>query len=152
MLVTQLTEIVGMSIRPVQLIQVDIVGLQPLQAGIHRGQQIGAVKVRFAIADIGHAIAGGGGFAGNDPVATPAKTLQVVADNPLGRPVGVGPRRHRVHLGGVDKVDACSLGTADLFEAFGFAVLFSPGHAAQRQSTDLQMTGTERAIKHGELL
>ncbi|MNN36865.1 hypothetical protein D3C81_1507790 [compost metagenome] len=135
-----------------QLVEVDVVGVQTLEAALHRSDQVGAVVVRTATADVVDAVARRRRLAGDDPLVAPAVTLQVVADDGFGGTTGLGLRRHRVHLGGVDEVDAGRLGAADLLEAFGFAVLLAPGHAAERQRADLDVGSAERAVNHRELL
>jgi hypothetical protein len=108
-LVAQLAEEVGAALGPVQLVQVDAVGLQALEACIQRGDDVLAVVLELAVADVADAVAGAGDLAGQHPVVAVA-VGEPVADDAFGGGVGFRARRHRVHLGGVDEVDAGGLG------------------------------------------
>ena len=77
-------------------------------------------------------VAGGAGdFAGQHHIIALAACFEPAADIALGGGVGLGIGRHRVHFGGVDKIDAVREGVIQLLMGFGFAVLLAPSHAAQ---------------------
>ncbi|KAF1003484.1 MAG: hypothetical protein GAK36_00245 [Pseudomonas sp.] len=150
--IAQLAEEVGAAFRPVQLVQVHPIGAQALEAGIQGGHDVLAVQARLAVADMRDAIATGGDLGGQDPVLPVFALGEPVADDGFGAGVGFGARRYRVHLCGVDEIDAGSTGEVDLGEGFGFAVLLAPGHAAKAQGADLQVGAAERTIFHADLL
>ncbi len=52
--VTEHAEEVGLAIRPVQLVQVRVIGVQTLEAGFQRRSDVFAVEARIAIADVIH--------------------------------------------------------------------------------------------------
>jgi hypothetical protein len=89
-LVAQLAEEVGAALRPVQLVQVDAVGLQALEAGIQRGDDVLAVVLELAVADVVDAVAGAGDLAGQHPVVAVAAAFEPVADDAFGGGVGFG--------------------------------------------------------------
>lgn len=138
-LVVELAEEVGRALGPVQLVQVDPVGLQALEAGIQGGDDVLAIEFQLAVADMADAVAGAGDLAGQNPVSAVAALLEIAADDLLGLAVGFGARRHRVHLGGIYEVDAAGLGSFDLSMAFALAVLLAPGHGAQAQCADIEI-------------
>ncbi|MNP13392.1 hypothetical protein D3C76_1056710 [compost metagenome] len=151
-LVSQLAEEVGAALRPVQLVEVDPVGLQPLQAGVEGGDDVLAVVLQLAVADMADAVAGAGDLAGEDPVVAIAVLAEPVADDLFGARIGFRAGRYRVHLGGVDEVDAGCPGALDLREGFRLAVLFAPGHGSQAERTHLDVGLAERTVLHAKLL
>ena len=150
--IAELAEEVGAALRPVQLVEVDPVGLQALEAIVQRRDYVLAIVLELAAADVVDAVAGAGDLARQHPVGAVATGLEVVADDAFGGAVGVAARRDRVHLGGIEEVDAAGLGAVDLGETLGLAVLFAPGHAAQAQGADLQIAAAQLAIFHVLLL
>ncbi|CAH0314002.1 hypothetical protein SRABI70_04823 [Pseudomonas sp. Bi70] len=151
-LVAELAEEIGRALRPVQLVEVDPVGLQALEAGVQGGDDVLAVVLELAVADMGDAIAGAGDLAGQNPVGAVTVLLEVLADDLLGLAVGLGARRHRVHLGGVDEIDAMGLGALYLCERFASVVLLAPGHGAQAQGADIEIGSAELAVFHWSVL
>ena len=150
--IAELAEEVGRALGPVQLIQIDPVGLQAFQAGIQGRDYVGAIELQVATADMVDAVAGAGDLARQNPVCAVATLPEVAADDLFGAAVGLGARRYRVHLGGVDEVDAAGLGTLDLSMAFALAVLLAPGHAAQADGADLEVGATQLTVFHDGLL
>ena len=71
MLVTQAAKVVGGALRPVQLIKVDDIGLQALEAAFHGPLQAVAVESRAA-AYMLYIVAGTGGLGGQDHLVTVA--------------------------------------------------------------------------------
>src|SRR5262249_52284467 len=117
------------SLRPVDLVEIDVIDPQPGEARIDR---------------LGDHIAGEIGAAAPNPIAG-SGTGDLAGDDetvarPLGEPVAEigfrtalrpGVRRHRVHLGGVYEVDALGDRVVELRVRLGFAVLLAPGHGAE---------------------
>jgi hypothetical protein len=137
-LVAELAEKVSLAIRPVQLVQVQIIGVQALEAGLQRNGDVGAVQTRVAVANMLHA-AWADHFTGQHPILTITVLLEVLADNAFSLGVGFCTRWHGVHFGGVDKVDPALLGQLNLRERFFLSILLTPGHGAQRDGADVDI-------------
>ena len=84
-LVAQLAEEVGTAFRPVQLVEVDPVGLQALEAGVQGFDDVLAVVAQVTVADVIDGVAGASDLAGEDPVGTVATALEVITDVALDR-------------------------------------------------------------------
>ena len=84
MLVAQFAEEVGAALGPMQLVQVDAIGVQALQAVLQRSDDMLAVVLELAVADMADAVAGTCDFAREDPVVAIAMTAEPVADDALG--------------------------------------------------------------------
>lgn len=151
-LVAQLAEKVGAAFRPVQLVEVDPVGLQALEARVQGFGDVLAVVLEAAIADVVDGVAGAGDLAGEDLVGTVAAAFEVITDVALGGGVGVGLGRHRVHFRGVEEVDPRGLGPFDLCEGLCLAVLLAPGHGAQGYRAHVQIGSAQLSIVHRVLL
>ncbi|MCY1355010.1 hypothetical protein D9M68_818170 [compost metagenome] len=135
-----------------QLVEVDPVGLQALEAGVQRGGDVLAVVLEIAAADMADAIAGAGHLARQDPVGAIATFGEPVADDAFGGAVGLRPRWYGIHLRGVHEVDPVGLGALDLGESLGFGVLLAPGHGAQAKAADLEVGAAQLAVFHRCLL
>ncbi|MNZ80255.1 hypothetical protein D3C78_988850 [compost metagenome] len=151
MLVAELAEEVGAALRPVQLVKVDPVGLQALQAGVQGGDDMLAVVLELAVADVADAVARPGDLAGEYPVGAVAALAEPVADDLLGARIGFRARWHWVHLRGIDEVDPGGLGAFDLGEGVCLAVLFTPGHGSQAERADVDVGAAERTVLHVDL-
>jgi hypothetical protein len=92
-----------------------------------------------------------GHLGGDDQLVTSAAGLQPGADVRLGAALGFAPRRHRVHLGGVDEVDAAVDGKVELGVGVGFAVLLAERHGAQAQAADRDAGSAQNGGLHGSL-
>ncbi|MNN46183.1 hypothetical protein D3C81_1605530 [compost metagenome] len=147
-LVTQLAEEVGAALGPVQLVEVDPVGLQALEAVVQGGDDVLAVVLEQAVANMVDAVAGPGHLAGQDPLGTVAALAEPVADHALGGGVGFRAGRDGIHLGSIDEIDPGGLGPFDLGEGLGLVVLLAPGHAAQAQGADVEIGSAQLAIVH----
>ncbi len=131
-----------------QLVQVDVVELQPLQAGVDLVHQVVArlpagVDRRFV-----HDACGLGGY--DDLVARQAETL----DGLTGERFRLA---QRIHIGGIDKVHP---GLERLFHQGGGGVLpqaahhlpetlAAEGHGAQAQLGNIQAGAAQQTIAHG---
>ncbi len=147
-LVAQLAEEVGAAFRPVQLVEVDAIGLQAPQALFQCRDDVLPVVPELTVADMADAIAGAGHLAGQYPVVPIALAGEPVTDDALGSGIGFRPRGYRIHLGGIDEVDARGLGPGNLFECLGLIVLLAPGHGAQTQRADLEVGATQLTVVH----
>jgi hypothetical protein len=72
-----------------------------------------------------------------------------VADDGLGGAEGFGARRHRIHLGRVDEVDAALQRAVRMAWATGFVHLFTKGHGAQADGGDVKAALAELDRVHG---
>ena len=70
------------------------------------------------------------------------------AEDRLRAALRFGPGRNRVHLGGVDEVDALRDGVVELRVRVGFAVLLPPGHRAETEFGNGQRRAGKRAVFH----
>nr|GFD01496.1 hypothetical protein [Tanacetum cinerariifolium] len=82
--VAQLAEEVGAAFRPMQLIQVQVVGLQAFQAGVDGGNDMVAVEFQLAVTNVVDAVAGACDLAGENPVGAVAVLFEPVTDDGLG--------------------------------------------------------------------
>ena len=133
----KLAEVVGGARRPVDLVQVDVVGLEPGQRGIAGSQHAGAIELGPA-AHVIH-LPRPGDLGRQHDVLPLAGLGEPGADDLFGAAVGFSLRRHRIHLGGVEEVDALAHRVIHLLVAFGLAVLLAPGHGAEADCGNLQI-------------
>lgn len=118
---------------PVNLVKVQVIGLQEAQRAFDGLCDVSRVESRMAAvrAQI-RPVAWTRNLGGqHDPVA-PTPRLEPAADDPFGRPLRFGARRDRITLGGVDQGDAEIDGAVQLGVALGLGVLFAPDHGAKR--------------------
>ena len=117
------------AVRPVDLVEVEIVRLQAPQAGIDCLLDRLPVD-RPAIADMRTAAAGD--LACEHDVLALAGLLQPAADELFGTAVGLGAhRRGRVKLGGVEEIDPGLQRMIHLLMRLGLGVLRPPGHRSE---------------------
>jgi len=143
-------EVAG-AIGPMQLVQVQVVGVQPAQAPFQSGDDVLAVVVRQAIADVCLAtgVAGrAGDLAGQDEPVAVATGFDPVAEVALGGGPGFSAGRRGVHLGGVDEIDPGGDGGVQLLVGVLFGVLVAPGHGAEAEQADLEVGVAECAVAH----
>ncbi len=127
----------------VHLVEVDVVGPEPPQARLARGDQVVAREPRV-VRPVAHRHT----RLGRDQRAI-APPLQGLADDLLGQPA-------RVHVGGVDEVDTAVEAEVDLAGRArdvgradgGEVVAAAEGHRAERERGDSQAGRTELAIFH----
>src|SRR5690606_35965069 len=117
-LVAELAEEVGVPVRPVQLIEIDMLGLQALQAAFQRSGDVLAGEPGGAVTDVLHVAVRAGDLAGQHPLDAIATLAKVLADDALTGTLGFRPRRYRVHLRAVDEVAARVARTVDLGKGF----------------------------------
>jgi hypothetical protein len=152
MLIAQLTEVVGRSLWPMQLIQIDPVGLQAFEAVVQGRNNVCTVMLELAVTNVANAIAGASNFAGQHPVGAITALFEVLTDDLFSLAVSLGARWHRVHFSSVDEVDAIRLSTCNLCHTLAGRILLAPGHGAQAQAADLDVAAAELAVIHCKLL
>src|SRR5690606_18334892 len=119
----------------------DVVGLQTTQAAVEGFGDVLRVVLGRAAADVagvvGLALASDD-LGGEDEVGAAGGVLfEPGADVGLGATLRLGARRHGIHLGDVDQVDAVRDRIIELLVGFGFGVLLAPGHGAESEEADL---------------
>ncbi|CFW18986.1 Uncharacterised protein [Bordetella pertussis] len=150
--VGQLAESIGGAIGPVQLVEVQVIGLQALEAGVQRLCQVLAVEKGLAVADMAGALGVAhrtSRLAGQDHLVAPSGPGQPAADAAFGASLGFRLGRHGIHLGGVDQVDAVRQRIVQLFVSLRLGVLLAPGHGAQADEADVEIGVSEFAVFHG---
>ncbi|MNE73350.1 hypothetical protein D3C80_1693550 [compost metagenome] len=114
-------EMVVAAVRPMKLIKVHIICLQPLEAGVDRLVDALGCR-RVAVADIG--AAGAGDLGRNDDLIAPAAPDQPFADEAFRVAIGLWRKRGRgVEFGRIDEVDALVEGVIQLLVRLGDGVL-----------------------------
>ena len=146
-------EVIDAPLRPVQLVEVEVVGVQAGERGVAGGVDLRAGEARTAANVVLAVIAarGAGDFAGEDDVIAFAAALQPTAEVLFGAGVGLAPRRHGVHFGGVDEVHAPLKGVIELCVRLGLAVLLAEGHGAKADDADVNAGLAKFAVLHGVL-
>jgi hypothetical protein len=120
----------------VQVVDVDVVGTQPREAGVAFAQHPDARIARF-VGPFGHLVADLGG---QDPVV--ARALEQLADHRL-------RLAQRVGVGGVDEVHAVLSRVGGDAARLGQVGLVGEHHRAQAQRRDPERALAERAVLHG---
>src|SRR5690606_33005342 len=148
--VVALTEEVGAAIRPVQLVDVQVVGLQSIQAAVERLDDVLRIMASLAVADVRRLglTWRTDDLAGKDDVLATTGLRQPAADEALRTAPGLATRGRRVHLGRIDQVDAVIQREIQLRMRIGLAVLMTPGHGAQADDADLNVGVAQRAVFH----
>ena len=137
-----------------RMVQIQVVRLQALQAGVQRGGQVLAVQEGLAVADVARALGIAhrpGHLAGQHDVLAAARPGQPGADVGFGQALGFGLGRHGIHLGHVHQVHAALQRVVQLGVRVGLAVLFAPGHGAQADQADIEIGTAEFAVFQGRL-
>src|SRR5205823_10395653 len=111
------------------LVEVDAIDLEACQAGFDRLRNDFAREVGAAVADP-LAPSRAGDLARDDEAVMPAAS-EPVAENRFGAPLRPRIRRHRIHLGGIDEVDALIERVVELSVGLGLVVLLAPGHRTE---------------------
>ena len=93
--------------------------------------------------------AGARHLGGDDDPGTAAALFQPAAYDGLRGALGFRPGGNRVHLRGVQEVDALVQGVIQLLVGFGFGILFAPGHGAQAERADADAAVSQWFVFHG---
>ncbi|MNS93198.1 hypothetical protein D3C72_1273560 [compost metagenome] len=147
--IVQLTEGSRGAVRPMELVQIQVVRLQAFQAGVQRLGQVLAVQEGLAVADVAGTLGiahGARHLAGQHDVLATLALGQPGADVGFRQALRFGLGRHRVHFGHVDQIDAALQRVVQLLVRFGFGVLLAPGHGAQPDQADIQVGTAEFAV------
>jgi len=79
-----------------------------------------------------------GGFGGDQQLVALAGFLQPAAEIGFAQTLGFRLGRHRIHFGHIDQIDAALGSEIKLRVRLLLAVLFAPGHGAERDLTDIE--------------
>ena len=135
------------ALRPMQIEHIQVVGLQTRQAVVHCLADIRPVHAARATAYPLHAASGACHLAGQHKLV--ARLLfNPVAKYGFGLRHGFCTRRHRIHLGGIDKVNALRAGKIQLVFGVLLGVLVTKGHGAQRNFGDANAAVPEGGVIH----
>ena len=121
-----------------KLIQIDVVGLQPLQTLLYRQQDALARIVQF-FTDVTHVAVGSGDFGRNHELIALSCFFEPIPDERFCAAVSGLARRNRVHFCGVYKVDALLGGVIELLVCVGFCILLAKSHRPETDSTDFDV-------------
>ena len=139
-------EMIGAAVRPVKLVEIDVIGLKPQQTCFQRLAQDRAGDAG-ATTHIFIALAGHLGRHHQPVAVRPA--LQPVSDDFFGQSGGFSAtRRGWIHLRSVEEVDAFADCIIELLMRLGLAVLGTPGHGAKAQFGNERVGGSQRIILH----
>ena len=137
--VAALAEVVGVPVRPVNLIEVHVVGLKPFQAFLQGSRDPLFRMLQIAAADIGEHIARADDLGRQHHLVAVAARRHPAADDPFGVAIGLFAGRNGIHLGGIDEIHPTLKGPVHLGVPLGFAVLLAPRHGAQANATDFDV-------------
>ena len=138
-------------LREMDLVEVDIVGLQPLQRFVDRVENVGAHQLRRPVAAKPGARRAPHHLGGEDDLVAVLARLHPVADIGLGAPLRLRLGRDRIELGRVEEIDAAIEGEIHLGVAVGLGVLLAPGHGAEADRGNMDVGAAEAALLHGAL-
>ena len=146
--VVQIAEGRHMALGPVDLVEVDHIGLQAAQAGVAGGHDVRR-RHALALTHPRHAARWAGHLAGQHHlVAQPRVGLEPVADDGLGGAIGFGAGGHRIHLRRVPEIHAALQRVAEHRMGIGFTDLLAKRHRAQANGRNLQITAAKEDVLH----
>ena len=149
--VAQFAETVGWALRPVYLIEIEIIGLQALQAVVKRLADIFTIQL-VVRTDAAVVIAGrAADFRGDNQLLAVTALRQPVADVGFRQTLGFRARRDGIHFSDIDQVYALAHGVIELLMGVCLAILLTKRHCAQPQRADFKRTVWDTVILHSRL-
>ena len=137
-----------MALRPVDLVEVDHIGLQATQAAFARGNDVRRCHA-LAFAHPGHATRRASHLGGQHQLLAGTGVLgKPVADDGFCRAKSLGPCGHRIHLGRVDEVDAARQRVAEDGVGICLVDLLAKRHGAQADGGHAQIALTQCDVLH----
>ena len=138
-----------MPVREMNLVEVDTVGLQPLERLVDGIEDVGANELRGPAT--AEPLIGGASdhLGGEDDVVAVAARLHPVADDLLGAALRLRLRRDGIEFGRVEEVDAARKGQVHLLVAFLLGVLLAPRHGSEADFRDRKVRPAKAAVFHG---
>ena len=141
-----------MALGPVNLVEVNHLRLQALQAGIARANNVCGRHAR-AFANPGHAARRAGHLGGQRELLAHSRAgLEPASDDGLCRAKGGGAGGHGIHFGGVEKVHAALHRAVHDAMGLGLIHLLAKRHGAQTDGADAQVTLTQSDRIHGKAM
>ncbi len=135
------------ALRPMQLVEVDVIRFQASQRTLQCGLDIVAIEYPRAVAQPSHGPARPGHLGRQDHLVARLPG-EPAANDGLRHEAGLGARRYRVHLRRIDEVDAAFEGVVELRMCLGLGVLLAEGHGAQAHRRNHQIAAAELPILH----
>ena len=133
------------------LIEVEIIGLQTLQAVVQRIADVFAiqlvVRTNAAVVIAGRAA----DFRGDNQLFAIAALRQPVADVGFRQALGFRARRDGIHFSDINQVNALTNRVIELLVRVCLAILLTKRHCAQPQRADLKRTVWDTVILHSRL-
>jgi len=106
-LITQFAKEVGLTLRPVQLIQIQIICIQTLETGIQRGADIFAIQHLSRADSVVTTTGRSRDFARQNNLLTVAAGFEPAANITFCQSLRLWTRRNGIHFGGINQIDAC---------------------------------------------
>jgi hypothetical protein len=139
-----------MALGPVDLVEVDHLGLQALKTGVAGANNVIRRQAR-AFTNPGHAARGAGHLAGQrDLIAHAGAGLEPAADDGFRRTTGGLAGRHGIHLGRIEEIHAALHGAVHDAPGFSFVDLLAECHGAKTDGADAQIALPQSDGIHGK--
>ncbi len=138
------------AVRPMELIDVDVIRLEPRQALVDCLIDLRCAlpgQNRVVAQPIDHG-ATARDLRGDQHLVPCLAAREPCANDLLGTPLRLGLRRNRIDLGSVEDVDAPSKGVVHLRVALGLGVLLAIGHGAQAERAHLHAGPAKLPVLH----
>ena len=148
MVVVETAEIIRVPFRPVYLVKIDIIRLQAFQAGVNGLLHVFFIQPVGSITHILDMVCSRAHLGGDDQVL-PVPALFQPATQVFFRPaLGLDPYRAGIEFRGVNEINAFAHGIIKLLTGFRQRILFSPGHAAQADQADADISLSQFPVLH----
>ena len=150
--VVRFAELGHVAIRPVDLIEVNVIGLEALKAQIGGFRNVLAVDPLLSVAftNPGHAIGGPGDLRGDNELVS-FVFREPLSEALLCPSLSFGSVWHGIDLGGIDEVDAAGYCVVELLARVVDAVLLAPGHGAKTDFRNLKIAGAKLTVSHASI-
>ncbi len=135
------------AVGPVELVEVDIVGLQAIQRTFHGGVDV-LTRMARAVTNPGHGICASGDLGGQNDVLAIAARLEPFADDPLGCALGFRPWRNGIGLRRIEEIDTARQSIIHLRPGIGLTYLATKHHGAETDARNLKVSASQRGVFH----
>ena len=138
------------------VVEVDIVNPETLERALYRAFEMMPIEAAVTAPDMRHNAAEGAavgtGDLGGDDDRLPRLVGKPLAEDNLGRAIGLRPGRHRIHLGRIVKIHTAVISHIEQAHTFGFFDRTAEGHGAETNIRDEKATAAEAAKFHSRLI
>ncbi len=136
-------------IRPMGLVEVEVVGLESLQAVLCRTDDLVAVEHGFPVTNrrLEPTVAGSGDFAGDDHGVT-RLGFHPLAENELGKAKRFSRRGHRIHFCRIEEIDAGLICVVQDLKRELLIALLTKGHGSHADFRDHHPASTQSISFH----